>query len=50
MENPSDPNPETIRDFFDCIYKDYLDDSVGKVGYKFLADMLDGIQKLDQSI
>lgn len=45
MENQSNPNPETIRDFFDCIYKDYLADSVGKVGYKFLADMLDGIQK-----
>ena len=45
MENQSDPNPETIRDFFDCIHKDYMDGSVGKVGYKFLADMLDGIQK-----
>ena len=45
MENQNDPNPETIRDFFDCIHKDYMDGSVGKVGYKFLADMLDGIQK-----
>ena len=45
MENQSDTNPETIRDFFDCIHKDYMDGSVGKVGYKFLADMLDGIQK-----
>ena len=44
MENQSDPNPETIR-ISDCIHKDYMDGSVGKVGYKFLADMLDGIQK-----
>ena len=29
MENQSDPNPETIRDFFDCIHKDYMDGSVG---------------------
>ena len=45
MENQSEPNLETIRDFFNCVHKDYMADSVGRVGYKFLADMLDGIQK-----
>ena len=45
MENQSELNPETIRDFFNCIHKDYMADSVGRVGYKFLADMLDGIQR-----
>ena len=45
MENQSEPNPETIRDFFNCVHKDYMADSVGRVGYKFLADMLEGIQK-----
>ena len=45
MENQSEPNSETIRDFFDCTHKDYMADSVGRVGYKFLADMLEGIQK-----
>ena len=45
MGNQSELNPETIRDFFDCIHKDYMADSVGRVGYKFLADMLDGIQR-----
>ena len=45
MENQSEPNPETIRDFFNCVHRDYMADSVGRVGYKFLADMLDGIQK-----
>ena len=45
MDNQSEPNLETIRDFFNCVHNDYMADSVGRVGYKFLADMLDGIQK-----
>jgi len=35
----------SIRDFFESLHENHMGNRIGRVGYKFLADMLDGIHQ-----
>ena len=45
MHKPTNEDVLNIREFFDSLYENHMGDRIGRVGYKFLVDMLDGIHQ-----
>ena len=45
MQKPTNEDVMNIRGFFDSLYENHMGDCIGRVGYKFLVDMLDGIHQ-----
>ena len=45
MQKLADDDVLNIREFFDSLYENHMGDRIGRVGYKFLVDMLDGIHQ-----
>ena len=45
MQKPTNEDVLNIRGFFDSLYENHMGDCIGRVGYKFLVDMLDGIHQ-----
>ena len=45
MQKPTNEDVLNIRGFFDSLYENHMGDRIGRVGYKFLVDMLDGIHQ-----
>ena len=45
MQKLANDDVLNIREFFDSLYENHMGDCIGRVGYKFLVDMLDGIHQ-----
>ncbi|RZO04849.1 MAG: hypothetical protein EVB02_03910 [SAR92 clade bacterium] len=45
MQKLANDDVLNIREFFDSLYENHMGDRIGRVGYKFLVDMLDGIHQ-----
>ena len=45
MQKLANDDVLNIREFFDSLYENHMGDHIGRVGYKFLVDMLDGIHQ-----